>query len=106
MMTFGIKYADDYREAGVPIFPNRYGVTVTRAVIGLSTGAAVVMMLWAMYLLHLNPVLMWSARVLGCLLFGFTVTAIVLPKPKLNFLLYKSASVYMLGSMLILIFGA
>jgi hypothetical protein len=59
-----------------------------------------------MYLLHLNPVLMWSARVLGCLLFGFTVTAIVLPKPKLNFLLYKSASVYMLGSMLILIFGA
>ena len=54
MMTFGIKYANDYAAAGVPIFPSRYGITVTRVVIGISTCGAAVAMLWAMYALGPN----------------------------------------------------
>jgi heme o synthase len=106
IMTFGIKYADDYRAAGVPVFPNRYGVLVTRVIIGLSTGGAVVAMLWSMYALDLNSVLMWIARCLGGVLFGFTLFATLRPSSKLNFWLFKLASLYMLCSMIVLIAGA
>jgi protoheme IX farnesyltransferase len=37
IMTLGLKYADDYRRAGVPIFPNRYGEQTTRLIVGLYT---------------------------------------------------------------------
>ncbi|MCD6286852.1 MAG: protoheme IX farnesyltransferase [Anaerolineae bacterium] len=106
IMTFSIKYADDYQAADVPVFPNRYGVRVTRIIIGLSTGGAVVAMLWAMYALDLNAALMWVARSLGGVLFGFTLFATLRPTPKLNSWLYKLASLYMLGSMIVLIAGA
>ncbi len=106
IMTFGIKYADDYRAADVPVFPNRYGVSTTRIIIGLSTGGAVVAMLWAMYALDLNAMLMWVARGLGGVLFGFTLFATLRPTSKLNSWLYKLASLYMLGSMIVLIAGA
>jgi protoheme IX farnesyltransferase len=106
IMTFGIKYADDYQAAGVPVFPNRYGVSVTRIIIGLSTGGAVVAMLWAMYALDLNAMLMWVARGLGGVLFGFTLFATLRPTSMLNSWLYKLASLYMLGSMIVLIAGA
>lgn len=105
IMTFSIKYAGDYRRAGIPVFPNRYGVAATRLVIALSTGGAVVAMLWAMYALGLGAALLWTARVLGGLLFGFTAWAMLRPSPRLNFVLYKLASLYMLGSMLVLIAG-
>jgi protoheme IX farnesyltransferase len=106
IMTFGIKYAGDYQAAGVPVFPNRYGVPVTRVIIGVSTGGAVVAMLWAMYALDLNAMLMWLARGLGGVLFGFTLVATLRPTSKLNSWLYKLASLYMLGSMIVLIAGA
>ena len=106
IMTFSIKYAQDYQKAGVPVFPNTYGVPATRLIIGLSTGSAVVVMLWAMYILNLNTTLMWIARGLGGLLFGFTVIAMGHTTSRLTYLLYKLASLYMLGSMLVLILGA
>jgi len=106
MMTFGIKYADDYAAAGVPIFPSRYGITVTRVVIGISTIGAAVVMLWAMYALGLAPVPMWVARALGGLLCAFTLVTILRRSSRLNAWLYKLASLYMLGSMIVLIAGA
>lgn len=106
IMTFGIKYADDYATAGVPVFPNRYGVPTTRAIIGFSTAGAVLAMLWAMYALDMNEVLMWIARGLGAGLFGYTLLASSAPTERRNFWLYKLASLYMLGSMVVLIASA
>ncbi|MBN1249810.1 MAG: protoheme IX farnesyltransferase [Anaerolineae bacterium] len=106
IMTFSIKYADDYATAGVPVFPHRYGVPTTRAIIGFSTAGAVVAMLWAMYGLDLNEVLMWIARGLGAVLFGFTLLATTAPTERRNFWLYKLASLYMLGSMVVLMAAA
>jgi protoheme IX farnesyltransferase len=105
MMTFSIKYAADYREAGVPVFPNRYGIPATKLVIGLSTGGAVTAMLWAMYRLNLPASLMWTAWGLGAALFGFTIATMAHATPKLTYLLYKLASLYMLGSMIVIIAG-
>ncbi len=106
IMTFSIKYAKDYQKAGVPVFPNAYGIRATRLIIGLSTSGAIIVMLWAMYMLNLNTPLMWIARGLGGLLFGFTVIAMGHTTSRLTYLLYKLASLYMLGSMLVLILGA
>ena len=106
IMTFSIKYAGDYAAAGVPVFPNRHGVATIRAIIGISTAGAVAAMLWAMYRLDLGAALMWSARGLGGGLFAFTLLATVIPTERRNFWLYKLASLYMLGSMVVLMAGA
>ncbi|MGC9400275.1 MAG: protoheme IX farnesyltransferase [Anaerolineae bacterium] len=106
IMTFSIKYADDYRAADVPVFPNHYGVRATRWVIALSTVGATVVMLWAVYRIGLSPGLLWTARGLGGLLGGFTLVSLLHPTPRLNYILYKLASLYMLGSMIVLIAGA
>jgi protoheme IX farnesyltransferase len=103
IVTFAVKYAEDYQKAGVPVLPNTYGLSVTRFIIGLSTAAAVMTMLGVMYRLNLTAVLMWIARGLGGLLFGYTLVALARSSSKLNMLLYKAASFYMLGSMIILI---
>lgn len=106
IMTFSIKYAGDYRSASVPVFPNHYGVRVTRWIIGISTAAAVATMLWAMYALDLNATLMWIARALGGILAAFTLTTTIHTTPRRTTWLYKLASLYMLGSMIVLIAGA
>jgi protoheme IX farnesyltransferase len=106
IMTFSIKYADDYRAASVPVFPNRYGVRVTRWIIALSTAGAIMTMLWAMYALDLNATLMWIARALGGVLAAFTLATTIHTTPRRTTWLYKLASLYMLGSMIVLIAGA
>ncbi len=106
ILTFAIKYAHDYANANVPVFPNFYGVKVTRWIIGASTSGAILVMLGTVYLIGVNATLLWIARGLGGLLFGFTLANMLFPSPKLNFILYKLASLYMLGSMVLLIAGA
>ena len=106
IMTFSIQHAGQYAAAGVPVFPNRYSARTTRIIIGVSTLGAVIAMLWAMYGLDLNGSLMWAARGLGGGLCAATLVAMVHATPRLNNVLYKLASVYMLGSMIILIAAA
>ncbi|MCI0478797.1 MAG: heme o synthase [Anaerolineales bacterium] len=102
IMTYNIKYADDYRRAGVPTFPSAYGIQATRAIITLSSiGAAI-----AVTLAALNIGMSWGyLRLLGVLSGGLLVLAIASmwrPSERLNFGLFKYASVYMLSSMLLL----
>lgn len=102
IMTFNIKYADDYQRAGVPTFPSVYGIHATRAIITLSSiGAAV-----AVTLAALNIGMSWGyLRLLGVLSGGLLLLAVASmwrPSERLNFGLFKYASVYMLSSMLLL----
>jgi len=105
IMTFSIRYAEDYRRAGVPTFPSRYGMPLTRVLISLaSVGAAVSIMIAAV-----GIGLSWgSMGVLGVLGFGLLALAIaniMRPSPGLNFGLFKYASLYMLSSMLLVVAG-
>jgi protoheme IX farnesyltransferase len=103
--TLGIKYADDYRRAGVPLFSNLHGERITRLIVGLSTGAAAISMLLAMWQVRLGWSYLWAAIGLGALLVGFAAASALHPSPKLNFALFKMASLYMLGSMGLIIIG-
>ncbi len=105
ILTFSLKNADDYCLAGVPVFPNAYGAATTRRIITLSTGAAVIVMLVAASQTGMAAPLLSAAIGLGAVLLGVTVVSIARPSPRLDFTLYKLASLYMLGSMLLIVLG-
>ena len=105
IMTFNIKYADDYARAGVPTFPSAYGVRATRKIITLSSvGAAM-----AVTLAAIGIGMSWGyLRLLVVLsggLFALAAASMWRPSERLNHGLFKYASVYMLGSMLLMAVG-
>ncbi len=105
MLTFGIKHAEDYARAGVPVFPNTYGEWMTRITIALSTTVATVAMLSAVWHIGLPWRHLHLAIGLSIVLLFFTIASVVRRSPRLNFGLYKLASLYMLGSMLLIVIG-
>lgn len=105
IVTFGLKYANDYRRAGVPVFPNVYGERITRLIIGLSTGAAVIAMLLATWQIGLGRGYLHAAIGLDAMLLGLAAGSVLHRSPKLNFALFKMASLYMLGSMGLIMLG-
>ena len=105
MLTFGIKYADQYRAAGVPVLPNRYGEVMTRFAIALSTAFATLAMLFAASRIGLPWGYFHLAAWLSGLLLIVALTSMLHRSPKLNFALYKFASLYMLGAMALIMLG-
>ncbi len=105
MLTFGIKYAEQYRAAGVPVFPNEYGERITRVTIALSTGAATVAMLLAAWEIGLPWRWMHIAVWLSAGLLAAAAASAANRSPKLNFALYKFASLYMLSVMMLIVLG-
>lgn len=105
ILTFSIKYQHDYARAGVPTFPAVYGVGITRRLIALSTLLAVSAFFAAGHRIGLSLPLLAGLGLLGALLTGLVTASLLRPHPRLNFALYKGASVYMLASMLLLIIG-
>ncbi len=105
MLTFGMKYADQYRAAGVPVFPNRYGEAITRLTIALSTACATLAMLFAASHIGLAWGYFHLALWLSGLLLLLALISVLHRSPKLNFALYKFASVYMLGAMVLIVLG-
>lgn len=105
ILTFGMKYADQYRAAGVPIFPNTYGKWITHVTLSLSTGAAAIAMLLAVWQIGLPWRYFHLAAGLGAVLLIVTLASVLRRSPKLNFALYKFASLYMLGSMGLIVMG-
>jgi protoheme IX farnesyltransferase len=105
LRTFNIKYQDDYSRAGVPTFPGVYGVIVTRKVIAASTVLAVFCMAFAGWMIGVSLVFQAVLSILGVLLITLVMTSIIKHSRRLDFILYKGASIYMLGTMLVLIWG-
>ena len=101
-LTLAIKYAAEYQAAGIPTFVSRFGTAVTRLVIAVSTILDVLVMLAVGVKLSLPANLLTFLAILGILLIVLVALSILRPGEKLNFALYKGASIYMLGTMVIL----
>jgi protoheme IX farnesyltransferase len=101
ILTFSIRYQNDYTGAGIPTFPSRYGVRATQRIIALSSILASI----AMGISAIGIGLTWGyLRVLIVLSAGlllFAISSMVRPSTRINFGLFKYASLFMLGSMLI-----
>jgi heme o synthase len=105
IMTFNIRYQADYAQAGVPTFPAVYGTGVTRRVIAVSTLLSTATLFASAWMIGLGNGLLALLGEIGLVLFVVVAYSLLRPGPRLNFALYKGASIYMLVSMILLIVG-
>jgi protoheme IX farnesyltransferase len=106
ILTFAMKYADDYRQACVPTWPAVYGFDSTRRFIAVSNVLRALSLVAAGWWLSICP---WSLGLLalsGVVTVSLSVRAVLRPSEVLNLRLFKFASVHMLGSMVLLTLGA
>ncbi len=105
ILTFAIKYNDDYQRAKVPTFVQTLGVRKTRVIIALSSVLSAVSFILAAYSLALPPRYIISLTLAGLILTVLSVFFIFKPTDKINFVLFKAASLFMLLSNIIIAMG-
>ncbi|NOY99533.1 MAG: protoheme IX farnesyltransferase [Chloroflexi bacterium] len=102
ILTFSMRFHDDYERAGVPTFPSTYGFAVTRATIAISSIIAAGTMGVAAYGIGLTWGYLRLMIVLSGGLFLLAISSMVRPSERVNFGLFKYASLYMLSAMILL----
>jgi protoheme IX farnesyltransferase len=102
ILTFSMRFQDDYASARIPTFPSAYGLPATRATIAICSIIAALCIGWAGVLIGVE----WGfVRLLAVLSAGLLLLAIAStfrPSERVNFGLFKYASVYMLSAMILL----
>jgi protoheme IX farnesyltransferase len=106
ILTFSIKYSDDYARAGVPVLPNTSGLRLSYWLIRISAGLTAVTMALATWQIGLEWGVFYTILALGSILIGLALVSVMLNSRRLNFALFKVASVYMLVATLAIIVGA
>jgi len=103
ILTLAMNHSRDYKLAGVPTFPNVFGFANARYFIAISNLVAAIIIIFIFRLLAVPviSVYVWLAGSLILLL--FSLKTILHPQAKTYFALFKYASVYMVGIMLILV---
>ena len=102
ILTFAMRYADDYARAGVPTAPGVYGFRVARIAIALSSVLAASAIIVAAWGVGVTAGGLSVMLVLSSALLLLALTSVLRPSQKLNFSLFKFASIYMLISMIII----
>jgi protoheme IX farnesyltransferase len=101
-LTFSIKFRNDYKNAGVPTFPETYGERFTRAVIAISSILAAAAIGWASILIGLSAGLLSLIAVLTAFMLILAFATLRIHTDRMNFMLFRYASLYMLSAMIIL----
>ncbi|MEW6568447.1 MAG: UbiA family prenyltransferase [Chloroflexota bacterium] len=101
IMTFQLRYEDDYRAARVPTFPSSYGADTTRKVIAVSSVGAAVTMTSAAVGIGMDWGYLRLLLVMSVGLLGLAAVGVLRPSVRVNFGIFKYASFFMLGSMLV-----
>jgi len=102
ILTFAMRYAEDYARAGIPTAPGVYGFRAARTAIALSSVLAASAMLLAAWGVGVTAGGLSVMLVFSAALLILALTSVLRPSQKLNFSLFKFASIYMLISMLII----
>lgn len=104
IMTFSMKYYEDYKAAGVPTFPSTYGYQATRVAIAISSVFAALSMGLAAWGIGMTIGYLRILVVLSVGLLTLAAVSVFRPTERVNFGLFKYASVYMLSAMLLMMF--
>ncbi|MCP4415185.1 MAG: protoheme IX farnesyltransferase [Chloroflexi bacterium] len=104
ILTFSMRYHEDYQRAEIPTFPSAYGNRTTQIVIAISSVIAAVMMGIAAYVIGLSWGYLRLMAVLSTGLLLLAIASATKPSERINFGLFKYASLYMLSSMMLLMF--
>ena len=102
ILTFSMKYFNDYKAAGIPTFPSTYGSHVTRVTIAVSSVLASLAMGFAAYGIGMTIGYLRVLIVLSIGLLSLAVISVFKPTERTNFGLFKYASLYMLSSMILM----
>ncbi len=102
ILTFSMRYFEDYQAAKVPTFPSTFNFETTRAIIALSAiiAAASIGVAGVMIGVQAGSLRLMAVLSAGLLLLSFATIA--RPSECVNFGLFKYASLYMLSSMFLL----
>ena len=101
-LTYSMKFREDYKNAGVPTFPATYGERFTRATIAVSSILAAIAIVWASVLVGLGAGLLSLIAVLTAVMLILAFATLRIHTDKMNFMLFRYASLYMLSAMIIL----
>ncbi len=104
ILTFSIRYHEDYQKANVPTFPSTYSFQATRLIIAISSILATLAFGLASYGVGLSWGFMRLLVVLSTGLFVLAVQSLRSPSDRITFGLFKYASLYMLSAMLLMFF--
>jgi len=102
ILTFSIRYHKDYQSARVPTFPGRYGFQKTRVIIAISSVLTALSLGAAAYGVGLTWGFLRLLALLSAGLLFLAIKSLVAPSDKTTFGLFKYASLYMIGSMLLM----
>ncbi len=102
ILTFSMRYHEDYKTAKIPTFPSTYSFQTTRLIIAISSILTAVSMGIAAYGVGLTWGFLRLMAVLSAGLFILAIRSLTLPSERITFGLFKYASLYMLSSMLLL----
>lgn len=99
IMTFNMKYAEDYAKAGIPTFPSVFGEKKTRLVLAGCTALASLDLVLASGLLGMKGNHFTVLVIFGMAMIGLSTRCIIRPSQALNFRMFKAASLYMASAM-------
>jgi protoheme IX farnesyltransferase len=102
ILTFSMRYFADYQAARVPTFPSTYGFPATRAAIAVSSVFAALAMGWAAWGIGMEIGYLRVLLVLSGGLLTLAMVSVFRPTERVNFGLFKYASLYMLSSMVLM----
>lgn len=102
ILTFNLRYHNDYVQAGIPVFPSKYGFQTTRRIIAISSIASTISIAAAAYGIGMDIGYLRLIAVLSFGLLALAVGFIFNPSEKMNFGLFKYASIFMMGVMLLI----
>jgi len=103
ILTFSMRYYDDYKAAEIPTFSSAFGFEVTRVTIAISSILAALAMVLAALGIGMDWGFLSLLAVLSIGLVLMAVNMIFRPSERRNFGLFKYASVYMLSSMILMV---
>jgi protoheme IX farnesyltransferase len=103
IMTFHMRYFEDYQRAHVPTFPAVYGFQVTRAIIAVSSMLAALSIGFAAFGIGMTWGYLRLLTVLSGGLLTLAISSLVHPSEQMNFGLFKYASLYMFSAMLLVV---
>jgi len=105
ILTFSMRHLEDYRRAGVPTIPAKYGFMAARIIIALSSILAAGAIGVAAWGVGLTAGALHVLLILSSALLLLAAASVVRPSRRLNFALFKYASLYMLTAMLLIAAG-
>ena len=102
ILTFSLRYQEDYKAANIPTFPSVYNNQTTRIIIAISSVLTALAMGFAAVGVGMTWGFLRLIVVLSIGLLALAIQSLTLPSERITFGLFKYASLYMLSSMLLL----